>query len=86
MQTIETWYGKAQHEQSSSRRDEQWLYGEPQHEVAVQVNVELGESDAYLRSWERYAREQNERIVETPDAIPHIVDTPVKGERNESAL
>ena len=86
MRKIETWYGKAQHEKLSSRRDEQWLYGEPQHEVTVHVNVELGESDAYLRSWERYARERNKDTVETLDAIPQIVDTPGVEERNESAL
>jgi hypothetical protein len=86
MRNIETWYGKPQHQQLSSRRDEQWQYGEPQHEEFVEVNVEPRESDAYLRSWERYVREQNERTVETPDAIPLLVDTPVEEERNESAL
>jgi hypothetical protein len=86
MDKIETWYGNAQHEKSSFRRNEQWLYGEPQHEVAVHVNVELGESIAYLRSWERYARERNKRIVETPEAIPLLVDSPVDEKRNESTL
>ncbi|MFH5801588.1 hypothetical protein [Haladaptatus sp. CMAA 1911] len=86
MRNIETRYGKAQHELLSSKRDEQWLYGEPQHEEFVKVNVELGESDVYLRSWARYAQEQNKRTSETPDAIPLIVDTPVEEERNESAL
>jgi hypothetical protein len=86
MRKIETQYGKAQHEKSSPRRNEQWLYGEPQHEVAEQVNVELGESDAYLRFWEQYAREQNKCTVKTPDAISLNIDASVEKERNESTL
>jgi hypothetical protein len=59
---IDVWKYGNQQELQSTRFDERSVYGEPQHEVAAPVNVELRESISYLRSWQQHVLKRRQSI------------------------
>ena len=69
---IDVWkYGNQQHEPQSTRFDERSVYGEPQHEAAAPINVELRESISYLRSWQQHTLNRRQPI-ESKHLIPTV--------------